>query len=746
MSQHEPIIVFSTAYFPLVGGAEVALREITDRMPDENVHVFTARIRRGLTSRERIGNVEVHRFGVGHPIDKYLLAILAPLAAWRLQRKVKNPVIWSLMASYNGFAALFYTWMRPSARTLLTLQEGDPFEHIEKRVGFFNPFFKKIFRRADAIQAISAYLAEWAVHQGARVVPEVIPNGVDLERFTKPMPTVEREAFRAKLGYLPEDIVLITTGRLIKKNAVDDVVRALSSLPERVKFLSVGEGEDRDGLERLIKERGLEKRVQLHPKCDHEMLVRFLRASDIFIRPSLSEGLGNSFLEAMAAELPIIGTPVGGIADFLHDGETGIFCQPRDPASIVTAVQRLIEDSLLRAKLVQQGLKAAIDSYGWKGIADRMQGILGRLRAPALVLATGIYPPEIGGPATYAALMEEEMRRRGWKVMVLPFRVVRHLPSGVRHLVYAWKLFWLTRGAQAILAQDTVSVGIPALFVARLRSVPLLVRVPGDFAWEQGVQRFDVKESIDAFQTRVYGWRVELLRRLQARVVRGADQVMAPSVYFANLVRGWGVPTERVHAVYNGVAIPEDVLPVRGSRPRIISAGRLVPWKKFDGLIRLLPRLPGVDLFIVGEGPDRASLEALARQEGVAERVTFTGALPRAELLALIAGADLFVLRSQFESFSFQLVEAMMLGAPVIAQSIGNLGEIVQSGENGLLLAPADEDGLFEAIKRLLADPTERARLGKNAQKTSQRFSVTATGDAVEGLLLKISEDRATSV
>ncbi len=83
-------------------------------------------------------------------------------------------------------------------------------------------------------------------------------------------------------------------------------------------------------------------------------------------------------LAAMAAEIPVIGTPVGGIVDFLYDGETGVFCQPNDPASIVAAVQRLMQDGECRPKIVRQGLEAAMKSYGWKGIAERMQGLLRR--------------------------------------------------------------------------------------------------------------------------------------------------------------------------------------------------------------------------------------------------------------------------------------------------------------------------------------------------------------------------------
>lgn len=360
-----------------------------------------------------------------------------------------------------------------------------------------------------------------------------------------------------------------------------------------------------------------------------------------------------------------------------------------------------------------------------------------------LLLATGIYPPDIGGPATYAALMEQELRRRGWKVAVLPFRAVRALPPGLRHLAYAWHLFRLAAGADVILAQDTVSVGLPALVAARLRRIPLVVRVPGDFAWEQGVQRFGVAEGIDAFQARRYGWRVELLRWIQRRVVRGAAQVMAPSRYFARVVAGWGVPAERLQAVYNGVALPEGIVPDRspfpGERPlpTLVSAGRLVPWKGFEGLIRVLSRIPGVRLLIIGDGPERARLEAVVADLGLRARVKLLGSQPRERLLALVAGADLFLLRSRFESFSFQLVEAMMLGLPVVAQAIGNLGEIVTAGEDGLLLDPDDEEGLRQTLVRLLADPAERARLGANAKRSSQRFSVTATGDRLEEVLRK---------
>ena len=375
----EPIVIFSTAYFPQVGGAEVAMKEITDRLPGREFHLITARIRSGLVSVERIGNITVHRLGFGFAADKYLLPFVAPWKAWIIQRRVKRPIAWALMASFGGFGALFYTFIRPKTRFLLTLQEGDPLDYIEQRVGVFRVLFKRIFKRADAIQAISHFLADWSVRMGARVQPEVIPNGVDIQRFSVALTTDERVKIRSELGYGTDDIVLVTTSRLTKKNGIDDVVRALSALPERVTFLVIGEGEDLPKITTLIHERNLSGRVKLMGKLDHALIPQLLAASDVFIRPSLSEGLGNSFLEAMAVGLPVIATPVGGIPDFLIDGETGVFCEPSDPKSIAAAVMRLMQDQMFVQKLQRVGPNLIAQKYDWDGIAVRMGEILARL-------------------------------------------------------------------------------------------------------------------------------------------------------------------------------------------------------------------------------------------------------------------------------------------------------------------------------------------------------------------------------
>ncbi len=378
------ILIFSTAYHPLIGGAEIAIKEITDRLPGWKFDMVTARIKPGLPSREQIGNITVHRVGFGKAFDKYLLPILGVIRAVRLAPAKELPIVWPMMASFGGFAALIYTWLRPKTKMMLTLQEGDPPEYILKRVGAFKPLFLGIFKRADAIQAISKFLANWGKEMGFKGEPVVIPNGVNIPHFSKQITPEERQKLRQSFGFADSDIILVTASRLVLKNGTDDIIKSLKHLSENYKALVIGDGQDRTTLDTLVADLNLRSRVVFLGQKTHAELPSLIQSADIFIRPSLSEGLGNSFLEAMAAGLPIIGTPVGGIPDFLVDGETGVFCEPGNPESIAKAARRIQEEPGLRDKLIRQGATLVAEQYSWESIAERMDQIFSTLSEPTV--------------------------------------------------------------------------------------------------------------------------------------------------------------------------------------------------------------------------------------------------------------------------------------------------------------------------------------------------------------------------
>ena len=115
-----------------------------------------------------------------------------------------------------------------------------------------------------------------------------------------------------------------------------------------------------------------------------------------------------------------------------------------------------------------------------------------------LVIATPLYPPEPGGPATYARTLEEELPKRAgekWEVEVVKFADVRALPKLRRHLAYARLVYSAARRADAVLALDPVSVGLPTMLACLFAWKPYFLKVGGDYAWEQGTQRFGVTEQ-----------------------------------------------------------------------------------------------------------------------------------------------------------------------------------------------------------------------------------------------------------
>ena len=589
-------------------------------------------------------------------------------------------------------------------------------------------------------------MAEFARRHGANCPIEVVPNGVDLTRIKNKELRIKNESKNEK--------VIITTSRLVHKNGIDTLIQAVALLKPLIhnsQFIIqiLGSGPEEANLKKLAKDLGVENEIEFLGHIEPEKIPAYLAQADIFVRPSRSEGLGNSFLEAMAAGLPVIGTSVGGIPDFLKDGETGLFTKVDDPQDLVEKISVLANDEKLRLRIAQNGQKLVRENYSWDNISKKIDAIFQKLKIenlkflPAgrhgkILIATGIYPPDIGGPATYTVLMEQELPKRGFMVSVLPFTKFRTKPKIIRHLSYLWKCWRMTKDCDFMYAQDPVSVGLPVLIAARLRRKKFFIRVAGDYAWEQSVQRFGVKDTIDDFQKKKYGWRIELLRKIQRFVVGKADLVITPSKYFQKLVGGWIKNPEKVKAIYNGIPLENWKLEIGNWKfqPKtILSAGRLVPWKGFDVLIDVMKDLPDWKLIIVGDGPERESLELRIKNYELGERVLLIGSLPREQLLEYLEKSSIFVLNTAFESFSFQVVEAMNAGVPVITTNIGNLAEIIEDGKEGILVEPNNRQQILAAIKKISENDEFRKMIVKNAQEKSQQFSIDRTVDNLVSLI-----------
>ena len=379
------VLIFSTVYLPMIGGAELAVKEITDRLPECNFSLITSRMSRRYPKTEKIGNIEVYRVGFGCSCDKFLLPILGFLKAHSLLKIHKPILIWSIMASYGGIAALFFKKKYSKIPFLLTLQEGD--YHPEKKLGFAGLFFKKIVKKADYIQTISDYLKEEAIKAGARPeIVEVAPNGADLEKIRNSKSEMRNKAIKLKseLNIKEGEKIIITVSRLVEKNAVDVIIDSFNILTwklsfQNLKLLIIGDGYLRNNLELKAKSRKLQAQVVFLGNLPQEKVYQYLLISDVFVRPSRSEGLGSAFIEAMACGVPVIGTRVGGIPDFLEDRKTGLFCEIDNPENLAVKIKELLENENLRREIIANSLKLVEEKYSWDKISIQMKNIFEKL-------------------------------------------------------------------------------------------------------------------------------------------------------------------------------------------------------------------------------------------------------------------------------------------------------------------------------------------------------------------------------
>ncbi len=353
-----------------------------------------------------------------------------------------------------------------------------------------------------------------------------------------------------------------------------------------------------------------------------------------------------------------------------------------------------------------------------------------------ILIAAGIYPPESGGPATYAHLIAKEFPKRGIGTDLVLFRDVRYLPPIIRHLAYCFKVYRKARHADLIFVQDAVSVGLPAMIAAFFARKPLVVRLGGNYSWEQGAQRFGVKDSLDEFvrNPRGHGFFVWLFVSIERFVCLRAKKIIVPSEYLKRVIAQFGVPKENIIVIYNAY----DPVDIRETKEEIkkrlgisgftvLSAGRFVPWKGFGGVMEAVARakkeIPDTRLILVGDGPMRAALESAARKTGIAENVTFTGALPRSETLAYLRAADAFVLNTAYEGFAHFVLEAAALGTPIATTDIPGNAEFLKDGESALLFSVGDTEAIVRTITRIHNDSALGARLARAAEEIPKKFS-----------------------
>jgi glycosyltransferase involved in cell wall biosynthesis len=345
----------------------------------------------------------------------------------------------------------------------------------------------------------------------------------------------------------------------------------------------------------------------------------------------------------------------------------------------------------------------------------------------SLLLLTGIFPPDLGGPATFNSKFANWAVENNYQVRVLTYSdarltrrekdklkvssVLRGKYILIRYFLMTAKIIWYGFRSDVVLANGCF---IELSFAKIVLNRPLITKIPGDPLWERARNLGSTISDINAFQDEKKGLRENLLRFLTSKSIVSSDFVITPSRQLAQLVTDWGVHPMKIKVIPNAVDT-ELFSPSLSSDKKfdVVTMARLVPWKGVSELISACGAL-NLGLAIIGAGPELPSLQASAVESGA--QVKFFGSLTQRDSIQVLNEASIFVLNSEYEGFPHALIEAMSLELICIARAGTGCDEIIEDGKNGFLAIPNSPSKSLVHVLREAYQKRLQSKIGVNAR------------------------------
>jgi N-acetyl-alpha-D-glucosaminyl L-malate synthase BshA len=360
------IVILSHGFPPYhLGGTELATYDLTKNLAriGHEVHVIT-RMDSGLPKNNFEEGFYVHR--ISWRKIRFLGGLLFLIMSLRCLKKIKPDIIHTQSIS-EGLPAIIFKRVL-NTPSVIWAQGSDVYQ---------TKFLDKILldivtKNADAVIALTEDMREKLkkIYNGDIFV---IPNGVDLKRFKY----LSRKEIRNNLNITDDERIILFVGNLRPVKGVKYLIQAMKLINDKnryVRLFVVGAGPERDYLENLTKELDLKKYINFVGRVSSFKIPEYMIASDLFVLPSLSEGLPLVILEAMASGLPIIASKIGGLPEIVRDKENGFIIEPQQVEKISENILLLLENDNLREQISKNN-KDKVKEFDWEAIAVKLEKI-----------------------------------------------------------------------------------------------------------------------------------------------------------------------------------------------------------------------------------------------------------------------------------------------------------------------------------------------------------------------------------
>ena len=373
-------------------------------------------------------------------------------------------------------------------------------------------------------------------------------------------------------------------------------------------------------------------------------------------------------------------------------------------------------------------------------------------------MTVGIFPPDIGGPATFvpkiAKYFQDELN---YEIEILTLsdnknsninddfsvkRIDRNLPIIYRWLKTIFTIYKLGKNKDLIFVNGLgTEVTIANIFLKK----KIIRKIVGDPVWERAYSKAKISESFDEFQVKNYGFSISLQKKVRSFSIKKSDIVVTPSQHLKNFILNLGFKN-KIEIINNGVFIPEENTNIfTNDQINITIVSRLVSHKNIEKIIKAISDLnsPLINLNIIGDGPELNQLQKISLESNNKDNIIFHGKLNRDEINHIFLNSDIYIQASNYEGLPHSLLEAMSYGIPVLCTPVGECKEILGNEDRGYILdLPVSKNNIKSKISQIIGEKDIANKKGERGKDfINEKYNLTNSFNLYKNLFTRLLEE-----
>ena len=373
-------------------------------------------------------------------------------------------------------------------------------------------------------------------------------------------------------------------------------------------------------------------------------------------------------------------------------------------------------------------------------------------------MTVGIFPPDIGGPATFvpkiAKYFQDELN---YEMEILTLsdnknsninddfsvkRIDRNLPIIYRWLKTIFTIYKLGKNKDLIFVNG---LGTEATIANIFLNKKIIRKIVGDPVWERAYSKAKISESFDEFQVKNYGFSISFQKKVRSFSIKKSDIVVTPSQHLKNFILNLGFKN-KIEIINNGVFIPEENTNIfTNDQINITIVSRLVAHKNIEKIIKAISDLnsPLINLNIIGDGPELNQLQKISLESNNKDNIIFHGKLNRDEIDHIFLNSDIYIQASNYEGLPHSLLEAMSYGIPVLCTPVGECKEILGNEDRGYILdLPVSKNNIKSKISQIIDEKDIANKKGERGKDfINEKYNLTNSFNLYKNLFTRLLEE-----